>query len=739
MQSKKMKKLAISAVAVAALTTLVVGGTVTASYAADFGDEGSTGGEIPVGSATHWDIPHEAMTNVVTIGDRDYKVITTQTASNWVTAGPDWMGISNSAQLTSSNVTDLESAQTNSMIGIWASAANQVPNAYNWNYFYNLYANSADGQAEGAAVADLAIQGNGTALDTTSGVAGGLKYRPEILWTDSYSSVATYVEYIQEGKYFAESYSDDPATNTSKYAAPHDSEYDPQEIGFSQGNDYNNGLALSKMFYKMAYACENVETATETYDGKDLDGNEVNAENATWLTMNALPRTTRYEASDENPMSARQCALALEKVEKGAIWYALSQIYEGKIEKKKVAFVTTQPTEGWNVAYVAAFDAYDSYSPSSSSAYGNNNGGFAGISGMAFDQLTSETGQKVSNGDFGGYSFNGPVTCDDLANCDCVIATGIGGTNQSYKGSITTFRDWVVDGCTTSANKSKAQNDVSYAVFAPPQCNPKNFSVDKSIYGIYCMDFVYPELFPNMELLSYWYNCIYHIKSDCLVDAMQWTLANSSLPDNCSLSAVPDTYSIEDLDAKFNAGYWFYTNYGYDDDTLSLLQANKGIITGEDLGEFDLLDDNGQQQYDGDGKELKGKWADVLLTPSNTYKEFAEGMGAVTFKKATKSGGTTTPKKSSAKKQTIKAKKKLTAKVGKKATVKVKKAKTKLAFKANKKTKKALKIKVKGKKKVLITATKKAQKGKTYTVKVYAKKSGSYAKSNVVKIKVKVK
>ncbi|MCD8200147.1 MAG: hypothetical protein LUD25_04260, partial [Coriobacteriaceae bacterium] len=64
--------------------------------------------------------------------------------------------------------------------------------------------------------------------------------------------------------------------------------------------------------------------------------------------------------------------------------------------------------------------------------------------------------------------------------------------------------------------------------------------------------------------------------------------------------------------------------------------------------------------------------------------------------------------------------------------------KTTLCWKANKKAQKALKI-VTGTKTLTLKALKKAKKGKTYKVKIWAGIGNNYAKSNVITIKVKVK
>ncbi len=105
-------------------------------------------------------------------------------------------------------------------------------------------------------------------------------------------------------------------------------------------------------------------------------------------------------------------------------------------------------------------------------------------------------------------------------------------------------------------------------------------------------------------------------------------------------------------------------------------------------------------------------------------------------KSGTKASGTTKAKN---KKQTIKCKTKVKLKKGgKKLKIKVKGVKTTLCWKANKKAQKALKIKT-GTKTLTLKALKKAKKGKTYKIKLWAGVGNNYAKSKVKTIKVKIK
>ncbi len=734
----KFKRVLAAATAAALIACLGTAVATTSAQAA------TASNGVTLSDSTSWAVPTSAMTNVVKIGDKYYKVISTSTGTNWTSAGPDWLGVSNSASLIGGNTT--MSGYNGTLIGIYASSANQVPNAFNWNAFYNLYA-----AEQGLDTVALTTQTSSTSLDSSTGVAAGLKYRPEILWSDTYSSYETYIEYIRNGQYYSEfpssgsssgdqqqggggqmggAPSDDEeedtgtlVEDTSAYAAPYDSEYTPYAIGMSNGSSTSNIFSISKLLYKMAYYCEVTEAATADYDGL-YNGTAVTDENATVISMNALPRTTRYEASEENAMSARDCALAYEMVEKGAVWYVLSQIAAGNVEKKTVAFITSDPDADSNTANIVAFDVQDEFSPQSN----NNNAGFAGVSGTAFNQLVVGTYTLTSNS-YASY-VSCTATADDLAACDVIFITGAGGTNGTTSYTQDTLKEWMVSNCTTTKNKAAAAN-IQYACISPSQMNAKNFSVDKSIYSVYCLDFAYPELFPNMELTSYWYNCIYHVKSANLKEVMQWTLYGTSLPDETSLSAISDSYSVADCEAKFYEGYAYYAECGDTDEVISTLKANCGLITGNELGTVDALDDNGLAITDEDGNSTTAAWADIYYVPSATYAEwaaeYAENYSAAAVELATQTI------KVSTKAKTIKAKK-----LAKKAqTFKIgASAKGKITC-----TKKS------GSKKITITkagkiTVKKGTKKGTYKIKVKikAKATSKYAAaSKTVTIKVTVK
>lgn len=652
-----------------------------------------------VAAGTSWTVPTAPMTNAVTIDGKSYKVVTANSANNWIIAGPDYLGISNSNQLDNGGGAaggkSFQDEVTSTLMGIWASEANEVPNAYNWNYFYDLYAASVN--LDASAYAPFSTQSVGANYDSSTGTIGSYKYRPEIMWGTANNDKA--VSYIREGKYFASS--DDEAAGTeadsSLYACPNDADYNPVYVGMD--NNATNVFAASTYLYQAAEAAQTAIDATKNYNSNGA----YNVNNVTWRTVNALPRTTRYEAdAAEVKMSATDCAVAYEKTMKGAAYYTLSKIADGTTTKKKVAFVFGKDGIDFtgNTITVAAFDCVDPWGP-------NDNAGFAGALPLAVDQLTTDN--VISTSGQGTSMASGmtwrtyTATADELATCDYIIATGVGGTNNAGVDA-GQLKQWVIDKATTSAAKTAAAK-IQYGVTPPTVANAHNFTIEKSIFSAYNFDFVYSDLFPNMELETYWYDNIYHIKSAYLKQTMQWALGNVSLPDGVELSDMGSSYSAKDCDNKFYLGYQYFTQNKTSDPVLAAVLSGTGRITGETGLDFSVA------------------------TPTAYYEQWAKSY------KFVKSSQTVKLTKNASKtiKTSTVAKKKATV------AVTVSGAKTKLSATLSSAAKKAgLKVTVNSKSKVTVTVPKGCKAG-TYKISVKAAASDEYKASAAKTITIKVK
>ena len=553
----------VSLLASMALVSSLLAVPTGAFAATDTETDDDTDTSSSVSESTNWTVPDTYMTNTVEVDGTLYKVITTW-ANAWALSGPDYIGVSNSGVMNQSGggggSSDLVTAQTSTMLGIWASSVNEVPNAYNWNYFYNL-ALTADGEeADATQVAAVDVSNGASAdYDTTSGVYACFKYRPEVIWTSnslSASQVATYVAEINSLNYYTDGDLDDSGTD-SEYYIDGDEDYDPYIVDTQR----DSNLAHLDSLYELAGYCELIEADTANYNSDD----EVTEDNVTWKNMNSLPRTTRYEASSENAVSARECALDVEKLLKGAVYYTLAKIADGTTEKKTVAVVSGSIDTTGSTATVVDYEGnYEGTRGDSS--------GKIGVSALAIDCLTTETettatssadgggmggGMGGSGGGMGGGTTASgtaySATVDELLEADIIWAAD---------GSLSSDQvmSWLSDNVTSEKAKNRI-GTVEIITGTPAYMNSHNFTFEKAITSMYDLCCFYPELWPDLELVTYWYDNVYHVNYDDLAICLQYGLGSATMPSSVELTSLPgSTYSNDDIDAKALEGYEYYVS-----------------------------------------------------------------------------------------------------------------------------------------------------------------------------------
>ena len=699
-------------------SAVAVGATMGASAMA-FASATTDISDINGGSGANWTVPTTPMTNTVwkdkdgnvvaanTKGATQYKVLTTW-AEAWSTSGPDYLGVSNSAYYGNggngnAKVTNYVQAQKNSMVGIWATSANESPNAYNWNTFYNFYAEAQNKTASDWTTVSTTSNG-GSDWDSASGVWCGFKYRPEVVWLNNNlnaSATATYVKQINDGQYSATATKNgtyapnagEDGKYDSSFAVYGDSTYNPTVI---QPNN-NSPYSFVASAYELANASEKIISSTASNPGLS------SGETLDWKTVNKLPRSNRYSES------VTECALNIEKLARGSVYYTLSKIADGTVNKKKVAYVaypanysstdrsgkTTVITDSTHVV-VAVYDYTECIGQGSMD-------GRASWSPLAVDQLSTDSvykarsaGGSVASNDNSTTTFTlYNATADDLASCDVIY---------SPQNSVTAseWQSWIEQNA-TPANAKKASK-ISYIAASPAITNGSNFTMEKLIYGAYAMDCFYPELFPNMQLSTFWFNKVYHIKSANLGEVMSWGYAKASLPAGTSLATIGNSFNVSNVLAKFEAGYQYFTKNKTSDATIVRVLANKAIdgsTTGSDGNAFVF-----------NGFEPTSTWT------SENHSSYNGTM--VQSLKVTPASKTIKFAKVKKSKQTV--------------TIKVAGNNGKVSYSVTKAAKKAgVSVSSKGK----VTINKGTKKG-TYKVTVKAAKSGLYkAASKTVKIVVK--
>lgn len=673
--------------------------------------------DINGGSGANWTIPTTPMTNTVwkdangnvvdanTEGATQYKVLTTW-AEAWSTSGPDFLGISNSAYYGNggngnAKVTNYVQAQKNSMVGVWATSANENPNAYNWNTFYNFYAEAMNKTASDWTTVSTTTNG-GSDWDSSAGVWCGFKYRPEVVWLNNNldaSAASTYVKQIQNGQYSATATGDkesgyapdasDSGSYDSSFAVYGDESYNPTIINPNNNSPYS----FVGSAYELAEAADKVIESTASNPGLS------SGETLDWKSVNKLPRSNRYtETVDE-------CALNLEKLARGSVYYTLSKIADGTVSKKKVAYVAYPPNysstgrDGSTTTYtdathviVAVYDYTECIGQGSMD-------GRASWSPLAVDQLSTDTVfQKQSGG--GAVSSNDKstttytlytATADDLADCDVIYSPQNSTTAKEWQ-------EWIQKNATPS--KASKASKISYVAASPAITNGSNYTMEKLIYGAYAMDTIYPELFPNMQLSTFWFNKVWHIKTANLGETMSWGYAKASLPTGTSLATIGSNFDVNNVLAKFEAGYQYFNKAKSTDATISRVLANKGL-------------DGSTAQADGNAYAFNG------FEPTSTWTNEDHSQYNGTVAQSIKVTPATTTYKAAKLKKSAKS-----------FTVKVKGAQGKVTYKS-------------GSKKVTVTAkgkvtVKKGTKKGTYKITVKAAKTGIYkAASKTIKVVVK--
>lgn len=695
--------LGVSAATAFALSAAMGTGVAFAAGTTDISD-------IDGGAGANWTVPVNPMTNTIwkdkngnvvdanTAGATQYKVLTTW-AEAWSTSGPDYLGVSNSAYYGNggngnAKVTNYVQAQKSSMVGIWATSANISPNAYNWNTFYNFYAEQANKTATDWASASTTTNG-GSDWDSSAGVWCGFKYRPEVVWLNNNlnaSAAATYIKQIQDGQYSAtatkgDTYVPDAAEDgsyDSSFALYGDSSYNPQII---QPNN-NSPYSFVASAYELADASEKVISSTASNPGLSA------GETLNWKTVNKLPRSNRYT---ETPT---ECALNIEKLARGSVYYTLSKIADGTVAKKKVAYVAYPPNysvanrDGSTTTYTDATQVivavYD---------YTENIGtgpldGRASWSPLVADQLTTSNvyaprtaGGAVSSNDNSTTTYTlYYATADDLADCDVIY---------SPQNSVTAseWQAWIEKNATPT--KAKNASKISYIAASPAVTNGSNYTMEKLLYGAFAMDTIYPELFPNMQLSTYWFSQVYHIKTANIAETMSWGYAKASLPAGTSLATIGTSFNLNNVLGKFEAGYQYYTANKAKDATIKRVLANTAL-------------DGSTTGTDGNAYAFNGFAPSSVWTAENhSAYSLAQPITVTPASKSVKSGKKTTYKLA------------VSGAVGKVTYTCASKYVT---------------VSAAGK----VTVKKTAPKG-TYKIKVKAAKSGVYKASSTVTVKVVVK
>jgi hypothetical protein len=493
-------------------------------------------------------------------------------------AGPDFLGVSNTnfdftagSGTSSLQYTGTTAAQMNSVTGaglaIWATAANVNPNPFYQNLYYNTVTSASATQATTWTYNPIASWGdsngswsNNGNVSTGQTTIAGLEYDPEIIF--GANKLTNWMNALPNGTnsqtvmdvYFA----NNPSAN-----------YGPTFTS----NDATNIWAQVYTMGQLATVADNLKIGTS--------------------------KVTRYDSNN-----AMVSAINYEKAIKGNLRYIASQIDEGAVEKKTVAYLYSIDSSG--VGYFFTPDAFNMLVGTNTGAAptnaGNPNANYAADNAtidfgyratLPFITDTFDSGNSFLGGIIMGVEdiFTANPACTvaaldpvALANVDVIIynttmlrgtqligvqdGKNISGididvnydsnfvanwaTNHGFTGTLIAGDDFA-----TSTEQGFGVVDTTTAGMAPLLYCQRDYAADKNAKAAWAFAQVYPQLYNGNPDATYcwWVSNIYHIDINSVPTVAAYML-NKSFP------IVYDASVEAALNGYFQTGYNWWMSTG---------------------------------------------------------------------------------------------------------------------------------------------------------------------------------
>lgn len=494
-------------------------------------------------------------------------------------AGPDFLGISNtnfdftaaspskwgSAQYDQYTAADLAGVK-GAGLAIWATSVNENPNPFYANLMYNAMTGSSATPAATTWVANPEESSwgdsngvNSTLADGSGSTINGLEYLPEIIFGANKSTSWGNADYS--------------STNIYQWAATTGGAYDP---AFTN-NDASN-------MWTQLYSIEQLSNTAEAV--KDATG-----------------LTTRYDGN-----STEIGALAYEKSIRGNLLYCASQLDEGTVAQKTVAYLYAidgdtgyffVPTaDGLLTGEDTNEHASAKDASTAGTGYAANNGtinlDYHGV--LPFITDTFDSGHEVEGGivmkveDIFKSNPACTVSASDsdaanaLADVDIIIynstvntnldgtsggknSSGINNTEALNADNVTAwakthgFTGAVLagDDYGTSGNQGYGTTAATEDGMSPLLYCQRNYTADKIARAAWAFSQVYPELYDNNDDASYayWVSNVYHVDINKVSDVTAYMTNQSS-------TVVYDEDTEAAMEARFAEGYAWWNSTGKD-------------------------------------------------------------------------------------------------------------------------------------------------------------------------------
>ncbi len=494
-------------------------------------------------------------------------------------AGADFLGISNTNfDFTAASPSKWENAQYDQYtaedlagikgagLAIWATSVNENPNPFYANLMYSAMTGSSATPAATTWVANPGESSWGDSKGTTSTLAdgsgstiSGLEYLPEIIFGANKSTSWGNIDYSSTNIYqWANS-----AANTFGY--------DPTFTN----NDVSN-------IWTQLYSIEQLSNTAEAV--KDATG-----------------LTTRYDGN-----STEIGALACEKSIRGNLLYCASQLDEGTLAQKTVAYLYAidgdtgyffVPTaEGLLTGEDTNEHASAKDAATAGAGYAANNGtinlDYYGV--LPFITDTFDSGHEVEGGivmkveDIFKSNPACTVSASDsdaataLADVDIIIynstvnadlqgtsggknSSGVNNTEALNADNVTAwakthgFTGAVLagDDYGTSSNQGYGKTAATEGGMSPLLYCQRNYTADKIARAAWAFSQVYPELYDDNDDASYayWVSNVYHVNLDKVSDVAAYMTNQSS-------TVVYDESTEAAMEARFAEGYAWWNSKG---------------------------------------------------------------------------------------------------------------------------------------------------------------------------------
>ena len=514
--------------------------------------------DVQAQDAISWSAPTSALA-------LDAAVLTAG-AHGSATAMPDMLGI-NATVIPSAQVSagDLAQAQRSDRLGVYGSDANENPNPYLYNEFYNRYAETNNLQASGdTAVWDTVgrIPSSFNEIPVTAfGYPADLALRPDLVIGTNTSVGNVYQVTMNHDTTTSINYATwgvgrTIPTQPYQYVLDIRRHTDKEDLLGTKNSDGN--VYERSEFYRSGD--EGFDPIAVTYDRGDtsnttgLDCLVENVDELTWRAQLALAndatRTTRYG-------SVADIAIKYEQFVKATKWYILKKIDEGKIARKKVAVVTKVTKQAdsatGKVSYLFGVAKF------------NPDGDASTLGNLRVLEAVQDTTDDVVSAYFpdakaGTQRSSNSLTAQQLmdAGVDAIICMPSLSAAASYG----------------TADVEEALSAAGYAPQTPgyPQIfdakvplgtfeslTGYNTSVEAAILVGVIQGFLYPEVVNPIDMMAYYSSSLFHLKDAYVEPFVKSQLADVSLPAGVDLSTARcDAASVKSVQALLDEGTAYY-------------------------------------------------------------------------------------------------------------------------------------------------------------------------------------